>query len=58
VPHVIDKKAAQAIKILQAAGCKVQVQSVPHPTLDRVIDESPQGGSPAPYGSTVVITIV
>jgi beta-lactam-binding protein with PASTA domain/predicted Ser/Thr protein kinase len=58
VPNVIDKKAAQAIKILQAAGFKVQVQSVPHPTLDRVIDESPQGGSPAPYGSTVVITIV
>jgi eukaryotic-like serine/threonine-protein kinase len=58
VPDVIDKKAATAIKILRAAGFKVSVNSAPHPTLDRVIDQSTPGGSTAPYGSTIVITIV
>ena len=56
VPNVIDKKASQAIKILQGAGFKVQIQSAPNPKLDRVIDQSKSGT--APYGSTIVITIV
>lgn len=54
---MIDKKESQAVKILKAAGFKVKVQSLPHPTLDRVFSQSPLGGT-APYGSTVTITVV
>ena len=57
VPNVIDRKAATAIRILEAAGFKVVVNAVPNPTLDRVISQNPVGTS-APQGSTVVITIV
>jgi len=57
VPTVIDLKAAAAIRILREAGFTVSVNSVTNPTLDRVISQSPLGGS-APKGSTVVITIV
>ncbi len=56
VPYVIDKKAATAIRLLEAAGFTVTVNSVPHPTLDRVISQSAQ--RTAPYGSTIIITIV
>ena len=58
VPNVIDKKVSQAIKILKQAGFKVKVQSLPNPTLDRVFSQSPNAGSSAPYGSTVVISVV
>ena len=56
VPNVIDRKEATAVRMLQAAGFKVSVNSVPNPTLDRVISQS--GGATAPLGSTIVITIV
>jgi eukaryotic-like serine/threonine-protein kinase len=56
VPNVIDRKEATAVRMLQAAGFKVSVNSVPNPTLDRVISQS--GGATAPEGSTIVITIV
>jgi beta-lactam-binding protein with PASTA domain/predicted Ser/Thr protein kinase len=56
VPNVIDRKEATAVRMLEAAGFKVSVNSVPNPTLDRVIAQS--GGATAPRGSTIVITIV
>ena len=56
VPDVIDRKEATAVRMLQAAGFKVSINSVPHPTLDRVISQS--GGATAPRGSTIVITII
>jgi eukaryotic-like serine/threonine-protein kinase len=56
IPDVVEKKESQAVRALKAAGFKVQVQSVPNPVLDRVFSQSKHGM--APYGSTIIITVV
>jgi serine/threonine-protein kinase len=58
VPSVTDRKAADAVRILEAAGFKVKVNRPPVVFLNRVISQSPGAGSQAPKGSTVTITVV
>jgi len=60
VPSVIGLSVDQAISKLQAAGFTVQRrnQTTVDPSENNiVIDQSPQPGSAAPAGSTVVITV-
>ncbi|HZQ29327.1 MAG TPA: Stk1 family PASTA domain-containing Ser/Thr kinase [Acidimicrobiales bacterium] len=59
VPDVVGQTQDQATKNLQAAGFQVKVQtktSASDPD-GRVTDQSPAGGSQAPQGSTVTITV-
>ena len=58
VPDVTDKKVGEAEQILKAAGFKVDVNKPPILLLNRVLTQSPGGGSQAPEGSTISITAV
>jgi beta-lactam-binding protein with PASTA domain/tRNA A-37 threonylcarbamoyl transferase component Bud32 len=60
VPSVINLTQAEATAQLQEAGFQVAVQEVTDPSPSRsgrVIAQSPSGGSRAPRGSTVTITV-
>jgi eukaryotic-like serine/threonine-protein kinase len=60
VPNVVGEDQQAATATLQNAGFKVQVLSV-KPTnfaqSGKVVDEQPAGGTRAPDGSTVTISI-
>jgi beta-lactam-binding protein with PASTA domain len=60
VPDVIGQEAASARQTLEAAG--FVVDSVDQPTTDEsrdgvVVDEQPDGGTKAPDGSDVTVSI-
>jgi len=60
VPDVTNQDQQSATSTLQAAGFKVNVvkQDVQDPGLDGIVlSESPTGGTKAPQGSTVTITV-
>jgi penicillin-binding protein 1A len=59
VPDVFGFPVADAVRILQGAGFTVSQQKQPSTTYPpgRVIGESPKGGSKAPTGSTVTISV-
>jgi eukaryotic-like serine/threonine-protein kinase len=60
VPDVVGMSQDAATSQLQAAGFQVSVakQSVNDPSEDgKVLEQSPQGGTSAPKGSTVTITV-
>jgi eukaryotic-like serine/threonine-protein kinase len=56
VPNVVGLRTSDAMKELRAAGFVVQKNAPPHPVLNRVYGQSVTGT--APYGSTIVITII
>ena len=56
VPQVVDMHRATAIRILKAAGFVVRVRG--SRVLDRVFNQSPDGGGQAARGSTVTIYTV
>ncbi len=56
VPHVVDQKYSDAKKLLESKGFHVKRQGMS--VLDRVLTQSPGGGSSAPRGSTVTLTTV
>ena len=59
VPSVTDLKSADAVAKLQAVGfVVVQKPLAGFVALDRVVSQDPAGGTTAPKGSTVTITIV
>lgn len=58
VPDVVDMLQADAVATLEGLGFDVQINAPPVPTLDRVISQNPDGGTPMPPGSTIEITIV
>lgn len=59
VPDVMAAGTADATDELEAAGFNVDVEhSSLYVGLEYVVDQSPNGGEMAPFGSTVVITIV
>ncbi len=59
VPSVTDLKSADAVARLQAVGfVVVQKPLAGFVALDRVVSQDPAGGTSAPKGSTVTITIV
>ncbi|MGZ4258322.1 MAG: PASTA domain-containing protein, partial [Gaiellaceae bacterium] len=60
VPDVTSEDEASAKSDLQAAGFRVivQTQSVTDPGLNGIVlSQSPHGGTKAPHGSTVTITV-
>jgi serine/threonine-protein kinase len=59
VPNVIDMSEADARATLEAAGFAVSSTSAPSDTTaeGNVSDQSPDGGTQAPKGSTVAITV-
>ncbi|HEY6835032.1 MAG TPA: Stk1 family PASTA domain-containing Ser/Thr kinase [Gaiellaceae bacterium] len=60
VPDVTNQDQQSATSTLQAAGFKVKVvkQDVQDPGLDGIVlSQAPTGGSQAPQGSTVTITV-
>ena len=58
VPNVLDRKVAEATAALEAAGFRVKVNKPPIVILDRVLTQSPGGGTQAPKGSTITITAI
>ncbi len=56
VPQVVDMHRATAVSILEAAGFQVRVRG--SRVLDRVFNQSPNGGGQAPRGSTITIFTV
>ena len=58
VPNVLDRKVADATAALEAAGFRVKVNKPPIVILDRVLTQSPGGGTQAPKGSTITITAI
>jgi eukaryotic-like serine/threonine-protein kinase len=56
VPDVVGLRPSEAVHMLQAAGFVVQKNAPPNPVLNRVYAQSANGT--APYGSTVIITII
>jgi serine/threonine-protein kinase len=60
VPDVVGQDQQTATSMLQDAGFRVQVITVPPPDPSqsgRVVDEQPAGGTRAPDGSTVTIYV-
>jgi len=60
VPDVVGETSQQAVQDLEAAGFQVNPQyvSVNDPSQDNIVQaQNPAGGSSAPHGSTVTITI-
>lgn len=57
VPNVIDKKADDAREALEALGFEVREQKVRGPRDEIVVSQNPPGGTLAPRGSTVSLTI-
>jgi serine/threonine-protein kinase len=55
VPNVKGKKAAEATKILQAAGFKVETDA--WLSGDRVVGQTPKAGATVDQGSTVKILL-
>lgn len=58
VPDVMGMKRGDATQTLTKAGFQVKVKSIFGGYLGRVRFQSPSGGSKAPKGSTITITIV
>lgn len=59
VPSVRDMRSAEATAALQAAGLQVVKRNLTgFVALDRVVDQTPAGGSTVPKGTTVTITII
>src|SRR5262249_5070626 len=60
IPSVVGQTAGQATQTLEAAGFKVsqQYQSVTDPSQQGIVQQqSPDGGTSAPRGSTVTIVV-
>ncbi len=58
VPDVVGQYDEDAIGILEDAGFEVDVVHAPHDSPDNVVDaQDPPGGSHAPAGSTVTLTV-
>lgn len=58
VPNVYRKTEAEAVAILEAAGFQVEVNRFLGAPIDQCTGQTPAGGTEAPKGSTVTITIV
>lgn len=58
VPHVVNKKTAQARKILEDAGFEVKVSRFLGGVLDVVRGQNPDAGKSVRKGTTVTITVV
>ncbi len=56
VPSVVDLKVDEALRRLHAAGFTVRRQGTGF--LNRVFDQSPNGGTTAPRGSTITIRTI
>ena len=59
VPEVVRMGVAEATKRLEAAGFRVRVEEASlYIGVQYVVSTDPSGGSKAPKGSTVVVSVV
>ena len=59
VPEVVRMGVAEATKRLEAAGFRVTVQEASlYIGVQYVVSTDPSGGSKAPKGSTVIVSVV
>ncbi|MGN6637242.1 MAG: PASTA domain-containing protein [Oryzihumus sp.] len=58
VPNVVGKQQDQAAQILRAAGFQVSIQQVMGGFFGIVRQQSPEGDSKAPKGSTITLVVV
>ncbi|HZI96690.1 MAG TPA: Stk1 family PASTA domain-containing Ser/Thr kinase [Actinomycetales bacterium] len=58
VPEVVGQQVGPATEALEAAGLEVEVEKVLGGFFGTVRDQDPDGGSEAPRGSVVTLTIV